>query len=86
MQVITQAVVQATKAAVIAVREAETPAMPKIGSSVLKKLLFNWKSPGKFIDLSDSDTKVENIFLTNNILLTNSYNIQESEKVQIILN
>ena len=54
-----QAGIEAEKAAIMTVRETETPAfskrsapaMPKTGGPVLKQHRFDLKSPGKYIEL-----------------------------------
>ena len=86
-QAIMQAVIKAAKTAIIAVGEAETPAnttrqvttmtMWETIGSVLKLPISNWKSLEK-------DTKMSN-FEVKHTFLTNSYNIQKSVKVPIIM-
>ena len=66
-QAITKAMTEAAKAAIMAVREAETlasttrpePAMPKTDHPVLKQPMFNWKSPDKYRELCNFEIEVK---------------------------
>ena len=53
--------------------------MQRARRPILKHLLFDWKSPNKYHELSNLDIKVRNIVLTNN----NS--LQDSKKVTIVI-
>ena len=88
-QVIMKGVIEATKAAVIAVREADNPVTnarqihttPKSSSPALREPTFDWKATNKCQDLRIFEIGVKNTFVTNN-----NYNTQGSHMVPIILN
>ena len=51
-----------------------------MGGPVLKQPTLDWKAPENLNELHNFEIKVRNIFLWN------SYNVQENEKVPIIMN
>ena len=79
-------VTETTKAVKMAFRETEIPVnttrlvppIPQISGPVLNKPMFDWKSPDKYLELHNFEIEIKNIFLTN------SYNIQESKKCQLL--
>ena len=83
-QTIMQAAMEATKAVLMVVREAETLAgnarpiqkVPRMGGPALKQPTFDWKIPDKYHELCNFKIEIKNIFLTNN------YNILKSKKFQ----
>ena len=83
----TQTVIETAKAAIKAVRVTDipvnttrpAPAVTKRGGPVLKQPTSNWKYPVKYLELCNFEIEVKNI-------LTKSYDIQECEKVSIIMN
>ena len=87
MQEITQVAIETAKPAIMAVKEVENPGnatssvqvMPKTGSSTLKQSTFNWKAKEKYQEQKIFGIEVKKIFITN------SYNMQNNEKVLIIL-
>ena len=78
--------IKAAKAEILADEGTENPVnaarsvqvMSRIGNQAPKQPIFDWKTMGKYRELLNFEIK--------NILLTNSYNIQDNEKVPIILN
>ena len=86
--VITLEVTEATKTVIMAVREAKDTyesrramqAVPKVSGQTLRQTTINWKSQDKFNKLKNFKIKVRNI------LMMNSYNIEESKKAPIIMN
>ena len=62
-----------TQAAIMAVREAETPpnttkpapALPKTGGLVLQQPTCHWKATDNYIELCNFETEVKNTILTN---------------------
>ena len=78
--------IEAAKAEILVDEGTENPVnaarsvqvMFKIGSQAPKQPIFNLKTMGKYQELLNFEIK--------NILLTNSYNIQDNEKVPVILN
>ena len=86
-QVVNKAEIEAAKAAVIAIIEADNQVnnarpkhkTPRSGGPVLRLQMFDWKAKDKYQELHNFKTEVQNIFMTNN------YNIQGSERVTIIL-
>ena len=53
---------------------------PRVSGPVLKQPTFDWKMPDEYHELNNFEIEVRNFFLINN------YNIQDSEKVPIIIN
>ena len=51
-----------------------------MGGPTFKQTMFDWKMPDKYHRLCNFKIDIKNIFHTNN------YNIQESEKVPIMIN
>ena len=78
-----QAVTNATKAAIMSVREADNPnnsarplhTVPRTGDLVLKQPIFYWKVAGKYQETCNFEIEICNNFMTN------SYNKHESERV-----
>ena len=88
MQTLTWADIEAAKAAVRAVKEADNPVkaarsvhvLPKTGGLSLKQPTFHWKAADIYQEPWSFELNVKNIFMTN------SYKIQYNKKVQVILN
>ena len=88
MQDITQTAVEATKAAILVVRETEstseyigtTQPKPRISGPLWKQLTFECKTPDQYNKLCIFEIVVRNIFLTN------SYSTQGSKKIPIEMN
>ena len=82
-QVITQAVIEAAKAAILVERDAKGPAenrravqtAPRANGPTLRQQTFNWKVQDKFNELNHFKIELNIIFLIN------SYNIEENVKV-----
>ena len=55
-------------------------AVPRAGNPALKWSTFDWKVENKYQEMCSFEIEIKNIFLTN------SYNMQKSKKVLIILN
>ena len=72
----------------MAVREAGSPTenirtaqlTPRTSGTILKQPTISWKAQDKYNKLHNSEIEVKNI------VLTNSYDMQESKKVPIIMN
>ena len=87
-QAISKAVIEAVKVVIIADRDMGIPAntkwpvqaMPQTSGPVLKQPMFSWKFPDVCLELWNFKIEVKNIFLIN------SYNIQEGQKVPVIMN
>ena len=79
---------EATKAAIMAMGEAENPvkntrplhAAPRSGDPALKQPIFDYNATEKYQELCNIEIKVKNIFLTNR------YDTQGSKRVPIALN
>ena len=64
-QAITQAAIEATKAAIMAVREMEipvntarpVPAMPKTSGTLLRQPMLDWKSPDMYLEFLNLRSK-----------------------------
>ena len=75
----TQASIKASRAAIMAVREADNPVnyagqvhtMSRSNGPVLRHPVFDWKATDKYQELCNFEIEVKNIFITNN------YNTQE---------
>ena len=86
-QVIKEAVIEATKAAIIVIRVMDNlvnnakpiNAMPRLGNPALRQPIFDWKVANKYQKLCDFEIEVWNIFMTK------KYNVQESEKIPAVL-
>ena len=85
---IMQAVIEATKAAIMAIREADNLVNnarpvhtgPRSGSLALKQSTSDCKGPNKYQELCTFEKEIKKIFMTIN------YNTQEIERILIILN
>ena len=83
-----QTATEATKAQKMAVREADNVVNSaisihttwRLGGSVLRQSMFDWKATEMYQELCILETEVKKISMTNN------YNIQRSKKVSIMLN
>ena len=83
-----QTVTEATKAAIIAVREVDHPfnnarpkhKTPRSGGPALGQPTFNWKTIDKYHEVYNFEIKVKNIPMTDN------YNMKESKQVPPVLN
>ena len=77
---IMQAAMEAAKAAIMVIKEAENSVstakpiqmMPKTGDLALKQPIFDWKVPDKYQELQNIKIEVEKI-------MTSSYNTQEND-------
>ena len=86
-QVIMKAAIKATKAVIMAGREADKQVsnarpihtMPRSCDLALRQPMFDWKTSDKYQKLCNFDIKVKNIFMTNNC------NTQEGNGASIIL-
>ena len=85
-QAITQAAIEATKVAIMAVREVEGPiesrpvhVVPRKRWPALRQPTFDWKAQNKYKHLNNFKIEVRNIFMVR------SYNKEESKTVPIIM-
>ena len=87
-QAIIQEAIKGTKAAIIAVGEIDSSvnnarpvyAIIRSGGPTLKEATFDLRPADKYQELCNFDIGVKNIFLTN------SFSIQESKRIHIIVN
>ena len=72
---IMQAAIEAVKATIMAIREVDNLISnarlvrmePRSGGPALKQPIFDWKAANKYLELSNFELEVKNMFMTNSI-------------------